>query len=160
VNGARFGFLHADEGKSPNARRHIPITERVRTMRDAIAQRPSGLWVIPGERAGSFLGISLDHQPKPHRDLLKFSKDFVIHSLRHAVLTRFGEAAADAFTIMGIASHGTVTVSQRYVHPSSETVERDFEALERTNGRATESLPGARRLELPSTVSVTTEGCE
>src|ERR1035438_8973507 len=60
-------------------------------------------------------------------------QDFVIHSLRHTMLTRLGEAGADAFTIMRIAGHSSVTVSQRYVHPTPEGMERAFERLEQLN---------------------------
>jgi hypothetical protein len=49
------------------------------------------------------------------------------------MLTRFGEAGADAFTIMRIAGHSGVTVSQRYVHPTPEGMERAFERLEDLN---------------------------
>ena len=43
----------------------------------------------------------------------RFSKEFVLHSLRHTMLTRLGEAGAEAFTTMKIAGHSSVTVSQR-----------------------------------------------
>jgi hypothetical protein len=49
------------------------------------------------------------------------------------MLTRLGEAGADAFTIMRIAGHSSVTVSQRYVHPTPEGMERAFERLEELN---------------------------
>jgi len=49
------------------------------------------------------------------------------------MLTRLGEAGADAFTIMKIAGHSSVTVSQRYVHPTPEGMERAFERLENLN---------------------------
>ena len=39
----------------------------------------------------------------------------------------------DAFTIMKIAGHSSITVSQRYVHPSPESVESAFEKLEMSN---------------------------
>jgi hypothetical protein len=61
------------------------------------------------------------------------TEDFVIHSLRHTMLTRLGEAGADAFTIMRIAGHSSVTISQRYVHPTPESLERAFERLENLN---------------------------
>jgi integrase len=41
----------------------------------------------------------------------------VLHSLRHTMLTRLGESGVDAFTIMRIAGHSSITVSQRYIHP-------------------------------------------
>jgi site-specific recombinase XerD len=61
--------------------------------------------------------------------MMKLPAHFVIHSLRHTMLTRLGEAGVDAFSIMRIAGHSSVTVSQRYVHPSPESLERAFEKL-------------------------------
>lgn len=41
----------------------------------------------------------------------------MLHSLLHTFLTRLGEAGFDAFTIMRIAGHSSVTVSQKYEPP-------------------------------------------
>jgi integrase len=75
----------------------------------------------------------------------------VLHSFRHTLGTRLGEAGADTFTIMRIMGHSTVTVSQKYVHPTPEALERAFERLEALNQRAAASLvkKGRRLLELP-----------
>jgi integrase len=59
--------------------------------------------------------------------------DFVVHSLRHTMLTRLGMLGVDAFTIMKLAGHSSITISQRYVHPSPESVESAFEKLEASN---------------------------
>jgi site-specific recombinase XerD len=64
-------------------------------------------------------------------------KDFVIHSLRHTMLTRLGESGVDAFTIMRIAGHSSIVVSQRYVHPSPEGVERVFQRLQALSANQT-----------------------
>ena len=77
----------------------------------------------------------LNQQHSKVRTLLKFPEEFVLHSLRHSFGTRLGESGADAFTIMKLMGHSTVTVSQRYVHPSPESIERAFERLEALNGR-------------------------
>ena len=61
---------------------------------------------------------------------LSFPPDFVIHSLRHTMLTRLGEAGVDAFTVMRIAGDSTLSVSQRYVHPTPETLERAIGRLD------------------------------
>ena len=66
------------------------------------------------------------------------------------MLTRLGEAGADAFTIMRIAGHSSVTVSQRYVHPSPESLERAFEQLEALNGKAAGSLEASKVRLLPT----------
>ena len=81
---------------------------------------PACLWrrvprsKAPARAGGSFLATSLNHR---HSTELKLERDFVLHSLRHTMLTRLGEAGVDAFTIMGIAEDSSVTVSQKYVHP-------------------------------------------
>jgi integrase len=91
-------------------------------------------WVFPGDSPGAtFLTSSLDHQHSDVRTALELPDDFVVHSLRHTMLTRLGEAGADAFTIMRIAGHSSVSVSQRYVHPTPEGLERAFERLEKLN---------------------------
>jgi hypothetical protein len=56
------------------------------------------------------------------------------------MLTRLGESGVDAFTIMRIAGHSSITVSQRYVHPSPEAVERAFERLQ-LSGPSIETEP-------------------
>ena len=74
------------------------------------------------------------------------------------MLTRLGEAGADAFTIMRIAGHSNVTVSQRYVHPTPEGMERAFERLEMLNAvkyeqaRAEAAAAGMEASRLPAKV--------
>jgi hypothetical protein len=46
-----------------------------------------------------------------------FPADFVLHSLRHTMLTRLGESGVDAFTIMRIAGHSSIH-GFAAVHPS------------------------------------------
>jgi len=53
-------------------------------------------------------------------------------------LTRFGEAGADAFTIKKVAGHSSVTISERYIHPTPEGQERAFERFANLNQTAVE----------------------
>ncbi len=72
------------------------------------------------------------------------------------MLTRLGEAGSEAFTIMKIAGHSNVTVSQRYVHPTPEAVERAFQRLETLNAQAGQIPAREQELrQLPATVSAT-----
>src|SRR5579862_7394424 len=98
-----------------------------------LATRPeksSSEFVFPGRTGKPMLVTSLDHLHAKVRESLKMPADFVVHSLRHTMLTRLGMLGVDAFTIMKIAGHSSITISQRYVHPSPESVERAFEKLE------------------------------
>ena len=143
--GSKFGYIHIPGGKSKNAKRNLSLTARVSEMLKARKKAARGaLYVFTAEDGGPALVSSLDHQHDAFRTLLKLSKEFVIHSLRHTMLTRLGEAGTDAFTIMRIAGHSSVTVSQRYVHPSPESLENAFEkldALNRSKRGATAGVP-------------------
>ena len=118
---AKFGYIVIRGGKTRNAKRNLRLTARAAEMLKARKAESESAWVFPGDTANSaILVTSLDHQHDDVRRALKLPKDFVIHSLRHTMLTRLGEAGADAFSIMKIAGHSSVTVSQRYVHPTPE----------------------------------------
>jgi hypothetical protein len=56
---------------------------------------------------------------------------------------------------MRAMGHGTVVVSQRYVHPTPEAMERAFERLNAANEKALADLPGSQERVLPNTVSTT-----
>ena len=131
---AKFGYIAIRHGKSKNAKRNLSLTARAAEMLKARKAAAQSVWVFPGDSPDArILGTSLDHQHDAVRAALKLPEDFVIHSLRHTMLTRLGEAGADAFTIMRIAGHSSVTVSQRYVHPTPEGMERAFERLQELN---------------------------
>ena len=93
-------------------------------------QSASGELVFANRDGWRYLVTSINHLHQKARSIVGFGRDFVIHSLRHTMLTRLGESGVDAFTIMRIAGHSSITVSQRYVHPSPEAVERAFERLQ------------------------------
>jgi len=155
VNGARFGYLHVRVGKSKNARRNLSLTPRVRTMLEVRSTQTDSPYVFPSETGRPYLVTSIDHLHSEVRHTLRLPRDFVIHSLRHTFGTRLGEAGADAFTIMRAMGHSSVTVSQKYVHPTPEAMERAFERLEALNQKAAQSLPEAQERQLPTTISAT-----
>jgi integrase len=130
LSGARFGYLRVRDGKSKNARRTIPLTDRAALMLHVRHSAAISPLVFANREGQRYLVTSINHLHQKARTALKLPKDFVIHSLRHTMLTRLGESGVDAFTIMRIAGHSSITVSQRYVHPSPEAVERAFERLQ------------------------------
>jgi integrase len=158
VNGARFGFLRVREGKSKNARRIIPLTDRAAAMLRERERSKSSGFVFANREGKPYVGTSINHL---HRDACApkiegkrraiFPADFVLHSLRHTMLTRLGESGVDAFTIMRIAGHSSIVVSQRYIHPTPEAVERAFERLQLSGDFA---VIEPKRLP-PATVSAT-----
>jgi integrase len=148
--GKKFGFLQIKRGKTKNAHRAVSLTARVSAMLKSRLEASLCEWVFPGKSLEKPMApSSVAHQHTRVRDKLKLSEEFVIHSLRHTMLTRLGEAGVDAFTIMRIAGHSTITVSQRYVHPTPEAMESAFEKLEALNDAKKGHTVGTPSLNAP-----------
>ncbi len=131
VGAAGRGFVRVRQGKSQNAKRTVPLTAGARDVLMAQGRISKSEFVFvreDGVRPVSRFRVA--HQHTRVRNDLNMASGFVIHSFRHTMLTRLGEAGVDAFTIMRIAGHSTIVVSQRYVHPVPETIERAIDRLE------------------------------
>jgi len=126
ASGARFGFLTVTAAKAKSKRaRNVPLSDRAVSVLRTAGPRKDGL--VFHRPDGIPLSASLlGQQQKRVGDRLKLPEDFVLHSLRHTFGSRLGESGADAFSIMKLMVHSTVTVSQRYVHPSPEALEMAF----------------------------------
>jgi len=146
VNG-RNGTLLVTRGKSPAARRVIPMTPRVRAVLESgwcAANKPQEGWAWPAPtRSGHVEPSSLRKQhakafattaeEAAKRDE-KPVRPFVLHSLRHTFLTRLGQSGCDVWTLARIAGHASITISSRYVHPSEDAV---LDAISRLGGHKT-----------------------
>lgn len=95
---------------------------------------------------------AINHAHERTREVLEMSTEFVPHSFRHTLGTRLGESGADAFTIMRIMGHSSITVSQRYVHPTAGTMENAILGLERAAEAAEQKQRTnvAKSLEVPT----------
>lgn len=121
----RHGSLLVTHGKTAAARRHLPMTPRVRMVLEArweAAGKPLEGWAWQAPTASGHLEAS--SLKKQHRKALRLSRvrPFVLYSLRHTFLTRLGESGCDAWTLARIAGHSSVAISARYVHPSEDAV--------------------------------------
>ena len=85
--------------------------------------------------------------------------EFACIKISEADDLNFREAGADAFAIQNVAGHSTITISQRYVHPTEERIEDAFSGLERYNAKKAEELELKRRAtgEIQSAVPVPPE---
>ena len=127
-------------GKSPAARRRIPMTPRVLDVLEARwmdQDKPTIGWVWPSATKAGHINHST--VKKQHRAALKDSQvdPFVLYSLRHTFLTRLGASGCDVWTLMRIAGHSSIAMSMRYVHPHADTIDRAFAALA---GKPTEAI--------------------
>jgi integrase len=121
------GCLRVREGKSKNAKRVIPVTQRVQELLRTRFETAVDDYVFSSGE-GPYSPSYIDHVHEGVRGTL--GKEFVIHSLRHTFGTRLGESGADAFTIMKLMGHSSITTSQRYVHPSTDVMQRAIRGME------------------------------
>ena len=104
--------------------------------RHAAAGEPENGWVFPsGSREGHFnkdtakdqhakaiSDANAEAERKGSRKLAHFQP----YVLRHTALTALAQAGCDAFTLARIAGHSSITITQRYVHPQADAIERAF----------------------------------
>ncbi|MBI3477736.1 MAG: tyrosine-type recombinase/integrase [Acidobacteria bacterium] len=133
-DGGRNGVLLITQGKTKAARRVLPLSPRVRTVlqsRWKLTGEPGEGWVWPAETKDGH--INHDSVKLQHKKALKLAKlrAFEVYSIRHTFLTRLGESGCDAWTLARIAGHSSISISQRYVHPSEDAV---LNALSRLSG--------------------------
>ena len=135
AQGAKFGHLTVLSGKAKSKKsRNVPLSQRSVAMLKNHGPAAKG-YVFHRADGSPWPNSHLGQQHARVRALLKMPSDFVLHSLRHTFGTRLGESGADAFTIMRLMGHSTVTVSQRYVHPSPEALELAYERMTAMNLR-------------------------
>jgi integrase len=159
VNGARFGYVHNPSGKTKQAKRNLSLTARVQSllsMRHEAAGKPATGWVFPANddptkhvpystidsqhgRTIEKVNAPDDAGNKPENPIVPFR----LYDLRHTFLTRLGEVNTDPFTIQRIAGHASITMSQRYVHPTPERLEDAFARLETYNQAKVSATPQA-----------------
>ena len=128
------GLIQIVEGKSRAARRMLPMTALVRALLHArwgSAGKPSAGFIFPSNGAsGHFNGdVAKDQHSKALED--SGVTTFVPYTLRHTALTRLGASAGgDVFVLARIAGHSTITITQRYIHPQADAIDRVFAASE------------------------------
>ena len=121
-----WGFIKNERGKSKHARRTVIITT---TMRDVIldwkARFPNAVTLFTAPDGQKPLSRhTINAQARKVRDKLELPWDCVLHSCRHTFGSKLGMAGADVFTIQLALGHASVTMSQRYVHPTSDSLKR------------------------------------
>lgn len=136
----RDGAVHIPFGKTENARRTIPLTQRTAAlieMRHVLKSQ----WVFPaGTRSGHVEAFTFKKQHPKACDLAKVAQ-FPLYTFRHSCLTRWA-AFMDPYTLGYLAGHSDFATTRRYVHPQADTI-RD--AIE----RARNAQVGHRRVPAP-----------
>lgn len=126
--------LTVQKGKTKNARRTIPLTDRAQGILKALlVKKTDGSKHIFTQRGG-LLGIGEHYVYTVFKDAARkvgLPEECVLHSTRHTFCTRLGKAGCSPFELMKLAGHGSITISARYCHPDTEQLTN---AISKLNG--------------------------
>jgi integrase len=118
-------FVHVAFGKTKNAVRDVPLTERAKEVlsrRVAAAQKKSGKFLFPLRVGNGFDWMQPMNEIEPaHLAALRESKivpAFRPYDLRHTYGTRAIEGGTDPLTLMRLMGHADLKTTSRYVHLS------------------------------------------
>jgi len=136
------GLIQITDGKTRAARRMLPMVPAVYAALKARQSEAGSLvegWVFPsGSREGHFnKDTAKDQHAKAIAKANEKAKEkntrqlrpFQPYVLRHTALTQLAHAGCDAFTLARIAGHSSITITQRYIHPQADAIERAFAPL-------------------------------
>jgi integrase len=115
----------------------VPAVYAALKARREAAGNPEEGWVFPASSREGHLNkdtakdqhkralahVNAEVKKKDMKELNPFQP----YVLRHTALTRLAEAGCDVFTLARIAGHSSITITQRYVHPQADAIERAFQ---------------------------------
>jgi integrase len=107
---------------------------------------PTEGWVFPSAaKVGHFNENAAKDQHKKALENSRVSR-FEPYVLRHTALTQLGEAAGgDVFALAKIAGHSSITITQRYVHPQAQAIDRVFAVIKKSQQRVGTKLGTAAK---------------
>lgn len=122
--------VHIPMGKTANASRHIPLTQRAHLLLARRAQSSGTEWLFPCpfDPEKPIAGVRRAHDAAVRRSGIHH---FRLYDLRHTALTRMALAGIDLPTLKELAGHSQIQMTMRYVHPTPEHKRRAIEKFEK-----------------------------
>lgn len=112
------------EGKSVNAARALPLTQRALASIELLsALWPDSEFLFKGSKGKHFTRGALNNLHTKAKKANDWPADFVLYSFRHTFGTRLAESGASVFDIKRLMGHFSVKVSERYIHPTAGGIE-------------------------------------
>jgi integrase len=110
------GVIEITYGKTDNARRRIPLSQRAQSILEMRRTHIVGSWIYPAPtKSGHIEPSSLQGQ---HAKACKLAsvEHLPRYTFRHTCLTRWAPFM-DPWTLAYLAGHGDMSITKRYVHP-------------------------------------------
>lgn len=107
------------DGKTDRARRHVPLSDRVRDLLRVRAQGATSEWVFPSKRKKkahiSYFPVA--KQFSKAREAAGLPDDIVLYSARHSFATDMLDRTGNIVLVQKMLGHESLTTTQRYLHP-------------------------------------------
>jgi integrase len=112
-------LIFVASGKTPKARRHVPLSDRVRAALRARAQRATSEWVFPSKRSksGHIEHSGVAKAFRIRREEVGIAKDLVLYSARHTFASDLMDDMGDLTKVGKVLGHSSTRITERYVHP-------------------------------------------
>ena len=115
-------------GKTGAARRRIPMTPRVAAVLDMRRGMVESDWVFPAPTKSSHIEPSSLKKGHARALLLGKVSPFPLYTFRHTCLTRWAPHM-DPWTLAYLAGHQDMSITKRYIHPQTETIQKAMEKV-------------------------------
>jgi integrase len=125
-----LGFLRIPAGKTPFARRTIPLTERCKIVLSVRTLEAKSNWLFPARHDTEHPINWLRNAHIAACQKAGINPSFRLYDLRHTALTRMAMAGVDLPTLRELAGHANIQMTMRYVHPSPEHKRAAMQKLE------------------------------
>ena len=110
------GVIEITHGKTDNARRRIPLSQRAQSMLEMRRGHVEGPWIFPAPTKSGHIEPSSLQRKHAQACTLATVEHFPLYTFRHTCLTRWAPYM-DPWTLAYLAGHRDMSITKRYVHP-------------------------------------------
>jgi integrase len=125
------GTIFVPKGKTPKARRYVPLSERVRMSLEIRRPKQEGQWVFPTSKlkptkCGHI--VSLQNAWRQALDDAGLPRSLKLYCARHTFATNALDLTGNLAAVMSAMGHSGTAVTMRYQHPDVLRVKSAMDA--------------------------------
>ncbi len=117
-------LIFVPDGKTDKAKRHVPLSDRVRSLLRVRAQGSTNEWIFPSKRTkkGHISYFPVAKLFAETRRKAGLPGDLVLYSARHSFATDMLDKTGNIVLVGRMLGHQSVTTTQRYLHPELKDI--------------------------------------